>query len=252
MGSFSAAAWKDRMACIVVTTCAILASGGCAHEESDVRVNNAFPTPMTFAVAPILNFSGDFNLDPIKTADLLASELSFVDGVTVLPVNRVIAVLAAQGKQQIESPAHALSVTEAVGADAIIVAGITEYDAYTPIVGVAVQIYELATQTCDRPDAVHAARQAEPFAASQFAEAEMPIGQVQVVYNAAHAHVTDAVRKYAELRSEGDPNLGWRQYLKVQTLFIRFCWHDALSRLMAQHRCPRIAAAPESPTESPT
>ncbi|HKQ49388.1 MAG TPA: hypothetical protein VJZ71_15060 [Phycisphaerae bacterium] len=229
-----------------------LVTGGCSHSEAEVRVNNAFPTPMTLAVAPILNFSGDFNLDPIKTADLLASELSFVEGVTVLPVNRVIAVLAAQGKQQIESPAHALAVTEAVGADAIIVAGITEYDAYTPIVGVAVQIYELQNAATEHLDAVQAARQAEPFAVSQMAQAEMPIGQVQVVYNAAHAHVTDAVRKYAALRSEGDQNLGWRQYLKVQTLFIRFCWHDALSRLMAQHRCPRIAAAEATTTESPT
>jgi hypothetical protein len=247
----TASTWKFRAAPTLVAAC-VFASAGCSHNEAGVRVNNAFPTPITFAVAPILNFSGDFNLDPIKTADLLASELSFVEGVTVLPVNRVIAVLAAQGKQQIESPAHALAVTEAVGADAIIVAGITEYDAYTPVVGVAVQIYELADRSCDRPDAVDAARQAEPFAVTRMADAEMPIGQVQVVYNAAHTHVTDAVRNYAAIRSEGDEILGWRQYLKVQTLFIRFCWHDAISRLMAQHRGPRIAAAEATTTESPS
>ena len=252
MAPFIARTSRSCVPLVAAWAIGALAMAGCAHKEAEVRVNNAFPTPATLAVAPILNFSGDFNLDPIKTADLLASELTFVEGVTVLPVNRVIAVLAAQGKQQIESPAHALAVTEAVGADAIIVAGITEYDAYTPIVGVAVQIYELQNPAVDGIDAVQAARQSEPIAVSLMAQAEMPIGQVQVVYNAAHAHVTEAVQKYAALRSEGDQNLGWRQYLKVQTLFIRFCWHDALSRLMAQHRCPRVAAADRNPTESPT
>ena len=225
---------------------------GCSHDESQVRLYSAFPTPLTFAVAPILNFSGDFNLDPIKTADLLASELSFVEGVTVLPVNRVVAVLAAQGKQQIESPTHALAVAEAVGADAIIVAGITEYDAYTPVVGVAVQIYELQNRPSPGMDAVQAARQVRPAAVTKCAEGDLPVGQVQVVYNASHAHVTDAVRKYAALRSEGDQNLGWRQYLKVQTLFIRFCWHDVVSRLMAQHRCGPMEDAEGGDRECPS
>ncbi len=242
----------------VIITCAsalaasALSTSGCSHDEAHVRLTSAFPTPVTFAVAPILNFSGDFNLDPIKTADLLASELSFVDGVTVLPVNRVVAVLAAQGKQQIESPTHALAVAEAVGADAIIVAGITEYDAYTPVIGVAVQIYELQKLPAASMDAVQAARQARPVAVSQMADAQLPIGQVQVVYNATHAHVTEAVREYAALRSEGDQNLGWRQYLKVQTLFIRFCWHDAIERLMAQHRCPQTTVVDGSNMECPT
>lgn len=228
-----------------------IAACGCSHNEEKVRLNSAFPTPLTFAVAPILNFSGDFNLDPIKTADLLASELSFVDGATVLPVNRVVAVLAAQGKQQIESPAHALAVAEAVGADAIVVAGITEYDAYTPVVGVAMQIYELQRQPAADLNAMQAARQARPVAVSQMTDGQLPIGQVQIVYNASHAHVTDAVQHYARLRSEGDQNLGWRQYLKVQTLFIRFCWHDAIGRLMAQHRCSPVGPAGESGMESP-
>lgn len=236
-------AWLAALTCGALLT-------GCARHESDVRVSNAFPVPITLAVAPILNFSGDFNLDPVKTADLLASELSFVDGVTVLPVNRVMAVLASQGKQQIESPSHALAIAEAVGADAIVVAGITEYDAYVPVVGVAVQIYELPKQPTTGLDAVQATRQARPAAVSEMADAQLPIGQVQVVYNASHTYVTDAVREYAAHRSEGDQNLGWKQYLKVQTLFIRFCWHDAIGRLMAQHRSPPSTVGPE-PWECP-
>jgi hypothetical protein len=214
---------------------------GCAHNESEVLMVNPTMRPMTLAVAPVLNFSGEFTLDPVRAADLLASELSFVDGATVLPVSRVIAVLAAEGKMQIESPAHAISVAQAVGADAIIVAGITEYDAYTPVVGLALQVYSAPSASAPALDPVVAARQAEPFTVAAMADAMLPAGQVQIVYNATHAHVTDSVKKYAAVRSEGEYHQGWKQYVKVQTLFLRFCWHDAIERLLMQEQF-RVAA----------
>jgi hypothetical protein len=43
--------------------------------------------------------------------------------------------------------------------------------------------------------------------------------------------VAEAEKRYAGPRSEGENPLGWRQDVKVQTLILRFCWHDALSRL---------------------
>lgn len=122
-------------------SCVVLVS--CTHSEEKVRVHTALIEPTTFCVAPILNFSDELTLDPIKLADLLASELTYVDGATVLPVSRVVAALAARGRTQIESTEDALAIAEAVGADAIIVTGITEYDAYTPTIGVAMQIYSV-------------------------------------------------------------------------------------------------------------
>ncbi|MFH1416915.1 MAG: hypothetical protein ABII12_01320 [Planctomycetota bacterium] len=210
-------------------------TGGCESAKPTVQTTNAFVESRTFAVAPILNFSGEFDLDPVKAADLLASELSHVEGINVLPVNRVVALLATENKAQIESPAHALAVAEAVGADAIIVAGIIEYDAYTPIVGLAVQVYTRGSQP-SRPalDAVTASRQARPMTLAEMADALNPAGQVQAVYNGSHKHIVDAVQRYGRSRSEGDNPLGWRQYLKVQPLYLRFCWHDAISRLMEQ------------------
>jgi hypothetical protein len=57
-----------------------------------------------------------------------------------------------------------------------------------------------------------------------------------MVYNGTHSGVADAVRSYAEPRNENAGPLGWREYLKVQTLFLRFCWHDAVYRMMTQER----------------
>jgi hypothetical protein len=218
------------------TAAVLLALTCCNKSDSDQEVADQATSvaPMVVAVAPILNFSGEFNLDPVKAADLLASELTYIDGITVLPVSRVVAVLAAQGRQQIESPAHALAVAEAVGADAIIVAGITEYDPYTPVVGVAVQMYRQRRGMTPGFDPVLAAREARPVLVAEMGQALGPTSQVQQIYNAQHDSVVRAVKDYAGHRSEGEQAIGWSQYVKVQTLFLRFCWHDAIERLIAQ------------------
>ena len=218
----------------VLSAAAILC--GCFLEQEEVSPGPAFARPVTLAVAPVLNFSGEFDFDPLKAADLLASELSYVEGIVVLPVNRVFAYLATQGKTQIESPAHALSVAEAVGADAILVPGITEYDAYTPVVGVLLQMYGPSTASSSTFDAISASRYAQGFDISSMSDPLAPTSQVQKVYNAAHQKVRDQVEKFAKPRSAEENSLGWRQYLKVQTLFLRFCWHDAIINVMRQER----------------
>ncbi len=234
---------RARLAPAIVL-CVLSPIIGCSDNETKTALISPFDEPVTFAVAPILNFSGEFSLDPLKAADLLASELTHVDGISVLPVNRVAAFLAMQGKQQIESPAHAIEVAEAIGADAMLVAGIMEYDAYTPVVGLALQMYAVPTHHATPVmDPVTASRHAQPMTIVEMADALSPMGQVQRVYNATHRPIVRAVERYAKLRSEGDNAFGWRQYLKSQTLFLRFCWHDAITSLMDQQREARTVLA---------
>jgi len=231
---------------------AVLALGlpaGCHSEKPEPTLASPFPSNTTIAVAPILNFSGEFSLDPVAAADLLASELADVQCVSIMPVNRVMAVLAMQNKRQIESPEHALLVAEAVGADAIIVAGITEYNAYTPIVGVALQLYTLPNRRVERIDPITLSRQAKPVVLGEMTDPLRPKAQVQMVYNGMHKDVVDAVEHYAKPRTDDSNPLGWRQYLKVQSLYLRFCWHDAVERLMEQERARVAVAAYEQETE---
>jgi hypothetical protein len=238
------------------TAMALAALGGataCSQSEKVGPHERSLPVPVTFAVAPILNFSGYFDLDPVKAADLLASELSYVPGAQVLPVNRVVAMLASQGGQQITSPAHALEVAEAVGADAIVVAGVTEYDPYTPVIGLAVQIYARSPLAWESWDAVGASREAQPALTAEAPGAtNVPVGQYQAVYNGSHAKVADLVRAYAKTREASEDYVfGWQQYLKVQTLFLRFCWQDAIGQLMSQEHCVRAMVACVGPGEDP-
>lgn len=229
----------------------MLLVAGCARPTENVAIRPAFERPTTIAVAPVLNFSGEFSLDPVRAADLLASELSYVEGVEVLPVNRVVAILASQDRQQIESPAHALEVAEAAGADAILVAGITEYDAYTPVVGLVLQLYAPAGESNPAFDPVAASRMAGQFAVTHMADPMLPSSQVQAVYNAGHRRIRDAVRVYAQPRVMDENPLGWRQYLKVQTLYLRYCWHNAITRLMNQERSVRMLLAGMGDREDP-
>ena len=216
---------------------------GCKPPEVEPKVTCPFPQSLTIAVAPVLNFSGEFTLDPVKSADLLASELSDVQGIVVLPVNRVIAVLAMQNKQQIESPMHALAVAEAVGADAILVPGITEYDPYTPVVGLVLQMYTVPRRPVTPLDARALSRQSAPMAIGEMTDPLRPTSQVQMVYNGTHDQVVKAVHYYAKPRDEESNPLGWRQYLKVQSLYLRFCWHDAIQRMMDAERAGQALVA---------
>ena len=236
---------------VLAASLPLTAGFGCAESKPQVEMGNPFRYVTTFAVAPVLNFSGEFSIDPVKAADLLASELTGVDGVTVLPVNRVVAVLIAQGKQQIESPAHALEVADAVGADAILVAAITEYDAYTPVVGLAMQMYARPDRPLPRLDPLVASRMPAAMTLTEMADALQPVGQVQLVNNATHEKVIRAVERYASPRSGKENPFGWRQYLKVQSLYLRFCWHDAIQRLLEQERLRQAVLADAGEVEVP-
>jgi hypothetical protein len=223
---------------VIIVAFALGAAAGCASGEGPPPVETtALPRSMTFAVAPVLNYSGQADLDSLKLADLLASELTYVPGAAVLPVSRVAAMLAADGTQQVQSPQHARAIARAAGADALIVAGITEYDAYVPVVGLVVQMYMADGPSSNTVVDIGEARfRASPYcAAARVAPRPSgPAAQVQGTYNAMHKSLQDRLRAYARQRSESDHPDGWRQYLHSQTLFTRFCWNDALRALLDQ------------------
>jgi hypothetical protein len=216
------------------------------HEPLEIV---AFPRGNVIAVAPALNFSGSADFDPAAAGDLMASELSTLPGVGVIGVNRVMAILAEQGVGRIQSPRHALAVCERLGADAILVFAITEYDPYTPVVGITAQVYTrgVAPAWPDRPGQEEAdvPAKAEAGAASgndtehssPMAGREFPVrpaAECQRVFNATHKRVQNAVRDYADKRNEGDSPYGWRKYLASQTWFLRFCCHTVARDLLTQ------------------
>ncbi len=216
---------------------AAVAASGCGDPKvRKTEIPGPYGKPTLIAVAPALNHSGSSDFDPVQVADLFGSELTMVEGVQVVGVNRVMAVLVRQGVAEVTSPAHALDICQTIGCDGIVVLAITEYDPYTPVVGLAAQLYMTSSEGwAGRLDPVAASRRAAPFPTEVEAESPLrPRAQVQRVYNGAHNHTADWVRRYAEDRSAADGALGWRRYLQSQRHFLRFCCWSAISEMMGQ------------------
>jgi len=217
---------------------------GCTQPEPAAKPvwRDASFAPLTVAVAPALNFSGSTDFDPQRVADLMASELGHVEGTAVIPVSRVLAVLARQGRSEVESPEHALEVCRQLGADAILVFAVTEYDPYNPpIIGITAQLYgpvlDRGAAMSPYPGSGGASPSTMP-AASQPSEPIRPLVSVQRVFNAAHDDVVQQVRRFAQdRRADGGP-YGWRLYLVSQEHYLRFCCAAVLEELVGAGAMP--------------
>lgn len=220
---------------------AVLGSGCQKRDAPSVRVENPFLGPMRVAVAPALNFSGSNDFDPNEVADIMASELSHVDGFEVLPVSRVLAILAGQGLTRVESSAHALQIKDWLGADAILVFGVTEYDPYEPpVVGISAELYGTRPlEAFSGIDPVLASRSPTPIgpAAGRGSGHEL-LGKFSGVFNAAHEPTADAVKSYARSRDSEESAFGWRKYTVSQQHYLRFCCHTTIKRMLLEEVRP--------------
>ena len=221
---------------------------GCARrDDGAVR---ARPAPVTVvAVAPVLNLSGSSEWDALKVTDILASELQSSPDIMVIPVNRVLAALALRGRRTVETPQDAIDVADELGADATVVAAITEYQPYDPpIVGIVLQWYarRSAAGPAEGFDPVSASRQATEVVPSGLQDGAIvaPLVQIQRVYNAADASVRKDVQSFAKQRAGYDSPYGWEIHVKAQELFVRYCCKAAIeSMLLARQPCRSGPAA---------
>lgn len=221
--------------------------GGCGLKKrvEPVSVTNPRLGSMTVAVAPALNLSGAADFDADRFADLMASELGYADGISVIPVSRVLAVLGMQGRVGVESPTHALELTELLGADAILVFSVTEYDPYDPpSIGLSAQLYGTRPGArVQRVDPVALSHQARPGTPPRQAGRRRVLAQVQRVFDASHGSLVEEVRAFATLRRGGGSPYGWRKYVVSQQHFIRFCCHTTIRELLVGMGKSDFAAA---------
>lgn len=197
------------------------------------RVPPPPPPPRTVVVAPVLNLSGSDTFDPYHVTDLIASELTTFPGMTVIPINRTLGELAAQGKTKVETPAEAIALARAFSADATLVAAVTEYDPYEPpTVGLIMQWYEPVMDDLG-PQLT----------------APGPRYQAQRVFSATDETVRDEIKHFAAQRDANKSPYGWRRWVQSQELYVRYCgW--ALIRTMLKLDGAGSAAGSPSEAES--
>lgn len=226
---------------MAVTTLGVGCHGG--RRSEPVSVANPTLGSMTIAVAPALNLSGSADFDSNRFADLMASELSYAESVSVIPVSRVLGVLAAQGLSRVESPSRALELVGLLGADAILVFAVTEYDPYDPpSIGISAQLYGTRPGPGNSSlDPVALSRQAGLAASDASVSPQRLLAQTQRVFDASHESVVGDVRKFARLRGADDGPYGWRKYVVSQQHYMRYCCHATIEALLNRQRESALA-----------
>ncbi len=124
-----------RLRGIFLLLCAL---PGCA--VVDVGVRNPVPGLETVAVAPFFNLSQERTVNGREFALAYYSELQKVPGFEVLPVGVAERAMIDNGLTM-ESPDDALALARILGVDAVVIGAVTDYDPYSPRVGLKVAWY---------------------------------------------------------------------------------------------------------------
>lgn len=200
---------------------------GCSEKRQETA---AVYRVQSVAIAPVLNMSGSDAIDTLHITDILFSELQQDEHISVVPVNRVLQVLARNNRRQVDSPQEAISLAEQLQVDGVLVVAVTEYQPYyPPLIGIAAQLYSPRPQRYGSLDVSLTTRQARPFAVSMYGDRSLwPVAHFQKVYNASRQDVRQAVKEYAELRNADESPYGWEQYIRSQEQYVRFVARQAL------------------------
>lgn len=217
---------------------ALIASAGCTTPPPEYgrEYTKALSTRhrQVWAVAPVLNLSGEQGVDPFLQADLVFQQLQQVQGVTALPVNKVAEVYASLGIDKVNSPEQAALVCDLLNCDGIIVTAVTIYDPYSPPkLGSAMQLF-VKPSSYARPANVDP-RDLVKRAAPKDVD-PMPAGgevvQVVGMFDAANGSVRDRLRFYASGRHDPVGPLGEKEYLVHMDRYCGFVYSELIDQLI--------------------
>ena len=192
-----------------------------------------------WAVAPVLNLSGERGVDPLLQADLVFQQLQQVRGVTAVPVNRVAEVYVALRIDRISTPEQAALVCDLLGADGLIVPTVTIYDPYNPPkFGGAMQLFvKPGTFARGGPmvDPRELARQAAPKQGDPM-PSSADVVQVVGMFDAANGTVRDRLAAYAKGRNDPVGPLGQKEYYVKMERYCGFAYSELIEQLIASPR----------------
>lgn len=230
----------------LLTVVCLLALTGCdALKKKPIPYGRETPLilpaeqPQIWGIAPAVNLSGQSGVDALIQADLLYQQLQAVKGLTVVPVDRVVAVYQALRIAQVQSEDQARAVCDALGLDGLLVPTVTAYDPYNPPkFAVALQLFE--PKHHDESAAIDVRKLASEAAPAPGANEPRHVKFRQVVgtYDAANGSVRDSVLAYAKGRfSPGSP-LGSDEYFENMDRYCGFVYHDLIRKLFIQLSLP--------------
>lgn len=254
-----------RMLTRISATIALAALAGCGSLRPKPELTPPEPVvapyaaergEVLFAVVPLRNETGTTLADASDMSDRLVAAFEEVRGIRVLPLNRTIEAMRTLEMDQVRTPADAERLTRALGADAVVIGTLTAYEPYDPQLGIALTLFAgpgpvSGMAPAPTPAAVDP-RQLRSMPtesggqpASRFASA--PTNSISEHFDGKNHGVLEAVKRYAEGRTERPSALGWRRYVESMPLYQEFASHHVVELLMASEaaRLGR-SAEPES------
>ena len=194
----------------------------------------------TWAVAPAVNLSGVAQADPILQADLLFSQLQQTAGLNVIPVNRVVEVLAALRIEQVQSEEQAAIICNVLGCDALLVPTITAYDPYDPPkMGASLHLFRKTNVMNAGVDPRELVRRATPKP-NESTPARSSFLQVVGMFDAANGSTRAAALLYAQGRNDPAGPYGAKGYLIEMDRYSGFVYHSLIEELLLK---PALADA---------
>lgn len=222
------------VATVLLVSCAVLATAtGCYHvDRRGERLVNSLPAVRVVVVAPMMNLSTNPHVDLVAMSNAFYSELSQVEGLTVVPISRVYEYLVRQEQATVGSPEEARALAAVFGADATIVVAVTEFDSYNPPrMGIFAQLYRKSADVGSTFDPVAAARNAAEFSLDDD-RLRRPQDQVSRIFSARNRDVEELAKIYAiERLSDGSP-YGWRRFIVAQDEFVRLCSYGVIREML--------------------
>ena len=192
-----------------------------------------------WAVAPAVNLSGQREVDPLLQADLAYQQLQQVDGVTVIPVNRVAEVYASLRIEQVQSREQAAIVCDLLGTDALLVPTVTAYDPYNPPkLGASLHLFGKPASygRAENVDPRELTRAARPKATESAPAPAAGFLQVVGMFDASNGSVRDALSRYANGRSDPVGAYGHKEYLVDMDRYGGFVYHELIAELLKHPR----------------
>jgi len=195
-----------------------------------------------WAVAPLRNETGSQYADGVAFADDLTHQLTVIHGIDALPVNRVLAAMAAMRLDAVTSKEQALALRDALGVDGLIVGSLTAWDPYDPPkIGIAVELYVdpiHPSRSFDARQLTWAATEDGATPDQRYRREDQPVSTVAAYYDAADPDTRDHLDHFGKDRGKDDGKYRHhaRLYRISMDLYSEFVSHMVCSRLLEAER----------------
>lgn len=212
---------------------------GCGPRPQEQHLIAPYGQRQVWAVVPLRNESASQYADGFRIADELAVVFEKVQGIDVLPVNRVIQAMDSLELDAVRSREDAIKLREVLGVDGLVVGSVTSYDPYDPMrMGLALDLYAAPGNSEDSSLDIRGLSWAPTSDAAGIDRRtlyrnDQPVTTVSGVFSAASPAVRELLQDFAYGRgTSGNHRHDLRLHTLDMNLYTQFVSHEMGSQLM--------------------